>query len=133
MLLSSAYRTKRCPRRSNSRSSSSSTRLLNRGESGPPWGVPSTLGLTNPVFHHSGIQERPNELQQPLVADSFGDLPHQFVVVDAIEEFLQVEINAPTVAFSHVPLCLYHRLMSRPPGPEPIAVIGKRRVPLRLQ
>src|SRR5260370_23824509 len=48
MLLSSAYRTKRCPRRSNSRSSSSSTRLLNRGERGPPWGVPSTLGLTNP-------------------------------------------------------------------------------------
>src|SRR6266849_5250300 len=48
MLLSSAYRTKRCPRRSNSRSSSSSTRLLNSGESGPPWGVPSTLGLTNP-------------------------------------------------------------------------------------
>jgi hypothetical protein len=28
--------------------SSSSTRLLNRGERGPPCGVPSTLGLTNP-------------------------------------------------------------------------------------
>src|SRR5256885_1450713 len=45
MLLSSAYRTKRWPRRSNSRSSSSSTRLLSSGESGPPCGVPSTLGL----------------------------------------------------------------------------------------
>src|SRR5215472_14780423 len=29
-------------------SSSSSTRLLSSGESGPPCGVPSTLGLTNP-------------------------------------------------------------------------------------
>src|SRR3974377_1077659 len=48
MLLSSAYLTKRCPPRSSSRSSSSSTRLLNRVESGPPCGVPSTLGLTNP-------------------------------------------------------------------------------------
>src|SRR5580704_8549926 len=48
MLLSSAYRTKRCPRRSNSRSSSSSTRLLSSGESGPPCGVPSTLGLVSP-------------------------------------------------------------------------------------
>src|SRR6185437_7844141 len=48
MLQSSAYRTKRWPRRSNSRSSSSSTRLLSSGESGPPCGVPSTLGPTNP-------------------------------------------------------------------------------------
>src|SRR2546428_13942714 len=48
MLQSSAYRTKRCPRRSSSRSSSSSTRLLSKGESGPPCGVPSTLGLTSP-------------------------------------------------------------------------------------
>ena len=38
----------RWPRRSNSRSSSSSTRLLSNGESGPPFGVPSTLGLTSP-------------------------------------------------------------------------------------
>src|SRR5712692_8264698 len=35
MLLSSAYRTKRCPRRSNSRSSSSSTTLLSSGETTP--------------------------------------------------------------------------------------------------
>jgi hypothetical protein len=28
------------------------------------------------------IQEGPNEPQQPLVTDSFDDLPHQFVVVD---------------------------------------------------
>src|SRR6267378_4343675 len=35
MLLSSAKRTKRCPRRSNSRSSSSSTRLLSSGEITP--------------------------------------------------------------------------------------------------
>src|ERR1700716_1686299 len=47
MLQSSAYRTNRCPRRSSSRSSSSSTRLLSSGESGPPCRVPSTLGLTN--------------------------------------------------------------------------------------
>src|SRR6266567_2637240 len=48
MLASSAYLTKRCPRRSSSRSSSSSTTLLSSGESGPPCGVPSTLGLTSP-------------------------------------------------------------------------------------
>src|SRR5271157_3622363 len=48
MLQSSAYRQKRCPRRSSSLSRSSSTRLLKRGESGPPCGVPSSTGPTKP-------------------------------------------------------------------------------------
>src|ERR1700675_4860113 len=50
MLLSSAYRTKRWPRRSNSRSSSSSTRLLNSGESGTPQGGPLSPLLSNLVL-----------------------------------------------------------------------------------
>src|SRR6516165_428603 len=48
MLQSSAYRQKRRPRRVSSLSRSSSTRLLRRGESGPPCGVPSSTGLTRP-------------------------------------------------------------------------------------
>ena len=46
MLQSSAYRQNRWPRRVNSWSNSSSTRLLNRGDSGPPCGAPSVVGLT---------------------------------------------------------------------------------------
>ena len=38
-----------------------------------------------PVSHHPGIQECPDEFQQPLVPDPFGDLTHQFVVIDSIE------------------------------------------------
>src|SRR6478752_1757222 len=98
MLQSSAYRTKRWPRRSNSWSSSSSTRLLGSGESGPPCGVPSTLGADQPVLHHPSIQEFPDEFQQTLVRDPLGDVTHQFVVRNSIEEFLQIEINAPAVA-----------------------------------
>src|SRR6266545_5190906 len=130
MLLSSAYLTKRWPRRSNSRSSSSSTRLLSRGESGPPCGVPSTLGLTSPpsitpdghqevsrfylnigVRQHPRLQECSYELQQPLVLYPFGDRTHQFVVVDSIEEFLQIEIHAPAVTFGDIPLRLCHCLL----------------------
>ena len=40
-----------------------------------------------PVLHHPGIQECPDEFQQPLVLDALGDLAHQFVVIDSIEEF----------------------------------------------
>src|ERR1019366_1432561 len=46
--LSSAYRAKRRPRRSNSRSSSSSTMFDSKGDRGPPCGVPSSVGLTSP-------------------------------------------------------------------------------------
>src|SRR5215469_8081864 len=48
MLQSSAYRANRRSRRSNSRSNSSSTMLLSKGDNGPPWGVPSSTGLTSP-------------------------------------------------------------------------------------
>src|SRR6202042_3149993 len=34
-----------------------------------------------PVLHHPGLQESPNEFQQPLVLNPFGDLTHQFVVI----------------------------------------------------
>src|SRR5262249_35180068 len=86
-----------------------------------------------PVLHHPGIQECPDEFQQPLVLDPLGDLTHQSVVIDPIEEFLQIEINAPAATFGDVLLRLCHRLMSRPSQTEPVAVIGKRPVPTPLQ
>jgi hypothetical protein len=90
-------------------------------------------GADQPVLHHPSIQKCPDELQQPLVLDPFGDLAHQIVVIDSIEKFLQIKINAPAVTFGDILLRLCHRLMSRPPRPEPIAVIGKRPVPPPLQ
>jgi hypothetical protein len=45
------------------------------------------------VLHYPGIQECTDELQQPFVLDALGDLAHQFVVIDAIEKFFQIEIN----------------------------------------
>src|SRR5258707_7427717 len=101
MLASSAYLTKRCPRRSSSRSSSSSTRLLSSGERGPPCGVPSTLGLTSP-FSITPAFRCPGELQQPLVLDALGDLAHQFVMIDSIEKFFQVEIDHPSMALRNI-------------------------------
>src|SRR6478672_506409 len=51
-----------------------------------------------PVLHHPGIQECPDEFQQPLVLDALGDLAHQFVVIDSIEELFQIKIDHPSVA-----------------------------------
>src|SRR5215471_14389083 len=132
MLLSSDLRTKRCPRRSNSRSSSSSTRLLSSGESGPPCGVPSTLGLTNP-FSITPAFRNARMSQQPLVSDPFSDLSHQFVVMDSIEKFFQIKIHNPAVTRSDILLRLRHGLISRPTRPETITAVRKRLVPLPLQ
>jgi hypothetical protein len=54
-----------------------SIRFDSSGESGPPCGVPSSVG--------------------PL-----GHLPYQEVVVDPIEELLQVDIHHPAPARGHV-------------------------------
>ena len=85
------------------------------------------------ILHHPGIEERPDELQQPLVLDALGDLAHQFVVIDSIEELFQIEINHPAVACSDILLRLSHGLMRRPTRSEPIAVLGERRIPSPLQ
>jgi hypothetical protein len=73
--------------------SSSSTRWLSSGES-VPLRSPFHVRTDQPVLHHFGIQVCPNEVQQPLVLDSFGDLTHRFVVIGSIET--SPDQNQPT-------------------------------------
>jgi hypothetical protein len=86
-----------------------------------------------PAFHHPSREKRPDQLQQPLVANPLGDLCHQFVVVHPVEEFLQIQIHHPAVSSRYVLLRLHDRLMRRPPRTKPVAVLGKRPVPSALQ
>src|SRR3989442_10338586 len=90
-------------------------------------------GAGQSVPHHPGVQKRPDEFQQPLVFDSFGDLTHQFVVIDSVEKLFEVEINHPAGACGDVLLRLSYRLMCRSSGSKTIAVVGERRVPPPLQ
>src|SRR2546422_1461946 len=90
-------------------------------------------GADQSVLHHPGVQKCPDEFQQPLVFDSFGDLTHQFVVIDSVEKLFEVEINHPVVACGDVLLRLSYRLMCRSSRSKTIAVVGERRVPLPLQ
>jgi hypothetical protein len=46
-----------------------------------------------------------------------------------IQEFLQVEIDRPAVAFGNVVLCLSYRLMGRASGSKPLAVCGDANSP----
>jgi hypothetical protein len=100
---------------------------------GTPLRSPFYAGAGQPVLHYTGIQECPDEFQQPLVLDPFGNLTHQFVVIDSVEKFLQIKINDLRAAFGDILLRLRHCLMSRPTWPKTVAVFGERPVPPPLQ
>src|ERR1017187_1003600 len=105
MLQSSAYRTKRCLRRSSSRSSSSSTMFDRSGERGP-LRCPFSPRTHQPVLQHSHFQERSDQSEHSLVGHPPCDRRHQFVVVDPIKELLKIEVYHPAMALSNVLLCL---------------------------
>ncbi len=86
-----------------------------------------------PVLHHARREERPHQLEHPLVGDPSRYRCHQLVVVDPIEKLLQIEIHHPAASFGHVLLGLGDRLMRRTPGPEPVTVFRELRVPSALQ
>src|ERR1035438_10192716 len=102
MLLSSAYRTKRWPRRPQLPVEFVEHEIAEQWRKWTSLRSPFHAWADQPVLHHPSIQECPNEFQQPLVLDPFGDLTHQFVVIDSIEKFLQIKINAPAVAFGDI-------------------------------
>ena len=103
------------------------------------WGERATLrsallGRTDqPIFHHPGAKECPDELEHALVGHPFGHASHQAVLIDSVEKFLEVDVNHHVVAVGDVRLRLGDGLMGRASRPESIAVLGKRRVPLPLE
>ena len=54
-------------------------------------------------------------------------------MIDPIEKFFQIKVNYPFVALRNVLLRLGHGVMRRSTRSKPVAVLGKRRVPLLLQ
>jgi hypothetical protein len=54
-------------------------------------------------------------------------------VIDAIKEFLQININHDPPTGLHELLRGYYRIMSTPPGPKTVAVFTERRIKQRLQ
>ena len=43
------------------------------------------------VFHHPGVQERPDEFEHTLIGHPGGDARHQHVVIDPVEKFFEVQ------------------------------------------
>ena len=107
--------------------------MLKRGESGPPCGVPSSTGLTQAVFHHPGLEKRPDEFEHTFVGHPRRDARHQAVVIDPVEEFFEIKVDHDAVARGNVLLRLGHGLMGGASRSEAVTVPGKCRVPAFLQ
>src|SRR5438132_13364319 len=65
------------------------------------------------VFHHPGLEKRPDEFERTFIGHPRGDARHQAVVIDPIEKFSEIKVNHDAVARGNVSLRLGHRLMSR--------------------
>ena len=95
-------------------------------------GRPLRRQTHQPILHHPGVQERPDQFEHPFVPHPLRQTPHQPVVVHSIEELLQVDIHDPAATLSDIPLRLGHRLVGRASGPKAIAVLGESPVPVLL-
>ena len=76
------------------------------GDSGPPCGVPSVRGSTNPSLIIPASRYRRISFSTRASLTSPRHLRHQYVVVDPIEELLQIDVHHPALAFADVRLRL---------------------------
>jgi len=92
------------------------------------------LTLTEPKrLREKGGEKGPEEPAHPRVGRPLGHLPHQFVVIDAVKELLEIQVNHPGVAVGHVLLRLGHGLMGGPVRAEPVAVRREGPIPVPLE
>ncbi len=89
--------------------------------------------LHESVLQHTCLKPAPNQSQKPSVSYPLGDLTHQFVVVDSVEELFQIEIDHPTVSRSDMLVGTRNRLMRRASGTKPVARFREGMVPTALQ
>jgi hypothetical protein len=47
---------------------------------------------TDQVFHHPGVEKRPDEFEHTLIGHSRGDARHQAVVIDSVEKLFEIEM-----------------------------------------
>ena len=111
-------------------SSSSSTTLLSSGESGPPCGVPSTLGLTSPFSITPAFRNARMSFSSRLSSTRLAICAHQLLMVDPIEELLQINIYHPAVSRFYMLVGGFDGLMCAPTRSEPIAVLERTSGPI---
>ncbi len=99
----------------------------------PPLRGAFPAGLKQPVVQHTGRQIASDKPKHPPVLDARRHSGHEFVVIDSVEKFRQVDIDNKLIAFSDIGLRLRHCLLGAAARPEAVAVLAERRVQQQLK
>ena len=71
------------------------------------------------VFHHPGIQKRPDKSEHTLIGYQGSDARHQHVVIDPVEKLFEVQVDHDAITLRNVVLGLGNRLIGERPGRKP--------------
>ena len=99
----------------------------------PALGRPLCPLCHGPARHQSGPQVPADQAEYPLVPDLAPHPCHQHVVVHPVKELLQVHVDHPAPARSHLGLGRENRLVGAPSGPEPVGGTREVRIENRHQ
>jgi hypothetical protein len=85
------------------------------------------------VAHDAAVQIRAYQTDDSGVVEALLQAVHEDVVIDAIKEFLQIDINHNLSARLDVALCRENRVVGAPARPKAVAVCAEGWVKYRLQ
>jgi len=79
----------------------------------------------SPVYHDSRLQIAADYHEHPVIADASCESPHQYIVIDAVEELLQIHVHHPPASFLNIPLRGTNCSMRVPSRSKTVAVPGE--------
>jgi len=85
------------------------------------------------IPHDAAVQIGSSQPDDPSLVDAFPQTVYAYVVVDAIKEFLQIDLDHNLPASLDVPLRRQYRVVGSPSRPKAVAVFAEGRVMYRLQ
>ena len=89
--------------------------------------------LHHPEDHDARLEVPSDEFEKPLIRNTRGKPSHKDVVVNPVEEFFQVTIYYPCIAFCNILLGLRNRLMSASSRSKSVTAGRKRRIKKRRE
>lgn len=89
--------------------------------------------LKHAVVHDAAIEICTNQPENSGVLDAFLQAAHQDVVIDAVEELLEIDIDHDPASGLNVGLRMNNGFLCATPRPEAIAVGTERGINQRLQ
>src|SRR5690606_32629981 len=85
------------------------------------------------IGHYAGREVATDDPEHASVPDPVVQLPHEHVVVHAVEELFQVHVHHPAPSILDILLRTAHCIMRPAPGTETVAVLAEGRIEDRLQ